>query len=163
MEPKAGLYDKYVLILDFNSLYPSIIQEYNLCFKTVGRTRGDDTAEGAIPDKKAATGTLPSIIKGIVSHRRDVKNAMKTEKSPLILQQHDIKQTALKLTANSMYGCLGFSGSRFYAKPIAALITKLGRETLEATVKTVTEDLRLDVIYGDTDSIMIATNQDDMA
>ncbi|KAJ3196293.1 hypothetical protein HK101_009401 [Irineochytrium annulatum] len=109
LEPKKGFYDKFVLMLDFNSLYPSIIQEFNICFTT-----------------------------------------------------YDIRQQALKLTANSMYGCLGFSHSRFYAKPLAMLVTQNGREVLQATVD-LAEKEKLEVIYGDTDSIMIHTNSISMS
>ncbi|KAI4326084.1 hypothetical protein MLD38_031432 [Melastoma candidum] len=159
LEPKRGLYDKYVLLLDFNSLYPSIIQEYNICFTTVERA-----ADGSIPPLPSSKdpGVLPELLKNLVQRRRMVKSWMKNA-TGLKVQQLDIQQQALKLTANSMYGCLGFSNSRFYAKPLAELITLQARQILQSTVDLVQNNLNLEVIYGDTDSIMIYSGLDDIS
>uniref|UniRef100_UPI00398E84DD DNA polymerase alpha catalytic subunit n=1 Tax=Pristiophorus japonicus TaxID=55135 RepID=UPI00398E84DD len=167
LEPKVGFYDTFILLLDFNSLYPSIIQEFNICFTTVERTaansqnnlEGDELEEiPEIPDQDQEMGVLPKEIRKLVERRRQVKQLMKQpDLNPDLYLQYDIRQKALKLTANSMYGCLGFSFSRFYAKPLAALVTHKGREILMHT-KEMVQKMNLEVIYGDTDSIMINTN-----
>ncbi|XP_040194139.1 DNA polymerase alpha catalytic subunit isoform X2 [Rana temporaria] len=167
LDPKVGFYDKFILLLDFNSLYPSIIQEYNICFTTVHRTatHSQNTKEGEdqdeipeLPHPDLEMGILPREIRKLVERRRHVKQLMKQpDLNPDLYLQYDIRQKALKLTANSMYGCLGFSYSRFYAKPLAALVTYQGREILLHT-KEMVQKMNLEVIYGDTDSIMINTN-----
>ena len=186
LEPKKGFYDKFILLLDFNSesvrvglfgfmafdvfslflsnsgLYPSIIQEYNLCFTTVQHWDLDENGLASLPGSDAEAGILPRVIKTLVERRRSVKSLLKKARDPIKRQQYDIRQQALKLVANSMYGCLGFSQSRFYCKPIAALVTTQGRHILQATV-TLTNNMGHDVIYGDTDSIMVNTGQADLA
>lgn len=193
LEPKKGLYDKYVLLLDFNSLYPSIIQEYNICFTTVerqlegqenvdtsyGTTEEEQKAAGGdgmsnfvipeLPDATASTDSsgkrvwavLPTLLKTLISRRSVVKRALKQEQDPIKKRLLHNKQLALKLTANSMYGCLGFKQSRFYAAPIAALVTQTGRELLQNTCD-MTNAMGYEVIYGDTDSIMVYTNSTDL-
>ncbi|GBG31716.1 DNA polymerase alpha catalytic subunit [Hondaea fermentalgiana] len=202
LDPKTGLYDKFILLLDFNSLYPSIIQEYNICYTTVERVRsggledlevaaaavetgaGDDDMDmeegGAadvdvdaedpdaipgLPDraKFPDLAILPSLIKTLVDRRRLVKQALKSERDPSKRKQLDVRQKALKLTANSMYGCLGFKGFRFFARPVAALVTSQGRSILQNTVNIAQDKLGLDVVYGDTDSIMINTGTTNLA
>jgi DNA polymerase alpha subunit A len=148
------------------------------------------------PFSHVAEGILPRLIAMLVSWRWQVKALMK-DKSPTperIIQvsicfrdhvlmlmcgvQYDIKQMALKLTANSMYGCLGFEYSRFYVRRLAALVTYKGREILTHT-RELSESLLLgvraillylsscitliyslyqQVVYGDTDSVFFISN-----
>eukprot|EP01028_Stygiella_incarcerata_P010436 TRINITY_DN5403_c0_g1_i4.p1 TRINITY_DN5403_c0_g1~~TRINITY_DN5403_c0_g1_i4.p1 ORF type:complete len:1203 (+),score=362.83 TRINITY_DN5403_c0_g1_i4:115-3723(+) len=156
LEPKKGFYDQFILLLDFNSLYPSIIQEFNICFTTVDRENAE------IPDSETE-GVLPVVIRFLVDQRRSVKRLMKNAREGSSDYANlDIRQKALKLTANSMYGCLGFQHSRFFAQPIAELITRTGRNILMKTVELVENKLSMEVIYGDTDSIMINTHMTDI-
>ncbi|CAD7939831.1 unnamed protein product [Amoebophrya sp. A25] len=173
LEPKVGLYDDFVLLLDFNSLYPSLIQEYNICFSTVQRPRGDragllteqemmkEVTPPMARDEKSA-GVLPRVLKRLVDSRKDVKKEIKTTPAgdKQKLGQLETKQLALKLTANSMYGCLGFANSRFHAKPIAALITQRGRSALSETQQLI-ETMNFDVVYGDTDSVFVRSKTKD--
>lgn len=156
LDPKVGFYDALILLMDFNSLYPSIIQEYNICFTTIPASSDENNL--VLPDKNLPLGILPTEIRKLVESRREVKKLMAVADTQSdVYMQYNIRQLALKLTANSMYGCLGFSNSRFYAKSLAALVTQKGREILMNT-RDLVQKQNFEVIYGDTDSIMINTN-----
>jgi DNA polymerase alpha subunit A len=160
LEPKKGFYDNMILLLDFNSLYPSIIREYNICFTTITTPELGEDGEEQLPDIPSDTpkGILPRVIKTLIESRGVVKQELKkAQPGSTNYQQLDIRQMALKLTANSMYGCLGFTFSRFYAKPLAMLITAQGRALLQRAKEITETSLGLEVVYGDTDSIMVNT------
>ncbi|KCV68963.1 hypothetical protein H696_04382 [Fonticula alba] len=181
LEPKIGLYDTMILVLDFNSLYPSIIQEYNICFTTVdrfsggaspgtgadGETTTDTKARHALPPVPAEgtpRGILPDILASLIAQRGAVRRQMRRPGlGPVEYDQLNLRQQALKLTANSMYGCLGFAHSRFFARPLAMLITAKGRDVLNQTVQLVEAGQSFTVVYGDTDSLMINTHSHEYA
>eukprot|EP00915_Cephaloidophora_sp_WS-2016_P000294 GHVH01000393.1.p1 GENE.GHVH01000393.1~~GHVH01000393.1.p1 ORF type:complete len:1667 (+),score=283.23 GHVH01000393.1:192-5192(+) len=186
LEPRSGLYDNFILLMDFASLYPSIIREYNLCWTTVDcqalseatkddQEGGSSTAEDILSCPVA--GVLPEILSLLINRRSVVKkdlvsanirlakitNEKSGEYRRLMSQVKSLEtlSQALKLSANSMYGCLGYSQSRYYAKPLASMITAAGRSILARTKDIVESSMRLNVIYGDTDSIMVDTGLSD--
>ncbi|KAF0984136.1 hypothetical protein FDP41_008051 [Naegleria fowleri] len=157
LDPKSGFHHNYVLLLDFNSLYPSIILEKNICFSNF--LYSDEEKEAHKNDKTV----LPQVIQSLLSRRKQAQRQME-QANGVQKWQLDMRQRALKLTANSTYGCLGFVFSRFYCKPMAEAITTEGRNILTQTKQLIENTLRYSVIYGDTDSVMIAsdtTNYDD--
>uniref|UniRef100_A0A6V7M9I4 DNA-directed DNA polymerase n=1 Tax=Bracon brevicornis TaxID=1563983 RepID=A0A6V7M9I4_9HYME len=160
LEASIGLHDKIAVLIDFNSLYPSIIQEYNLCFSTMPGVRNLGPTDRKIPNHEVPPGVLPREIEKIIESRREAKKSMKEATSPEIKFQHNIKQLSLKLIANSICGCFGASAFRFYALNLAAMITALGRDILLRT-RNFVETRGYEVLFGVTDSLMINTGVTD--
>ncbi len=164
LEPKAGFY-KNIMVLDFRSLYPSIIIKYNISPDTLKCEHEEcrknsfniETSLGKYEvwycNKKE--GFIVSILKSIFEERANLKKILKNiNKNTEEYKEIDAKQYSLKILSNSMYGYLGFPNSRWYCLECAASITAMGRKhILEVIKKAEQEGLR--PIYGDTDSIFL--------
>lgn len=158
LEPVCG-HHRGVITLDFASLYPNVIINYNLCYTTLCFTktitsRTIKTREGDYHFESVREGILPKLEKRLIEQRKLVKQNLKNETISFKRQILDSRQNALKITANSMYGSLAAEGGRRLLIPAAACITSLGRELLENVRKCVTNK-GFEVIYGDTDSNII--------
>ncbi|GFD95204.1 DNA polymerase [Alteromonas sp. KUL156] len=145
MRSQPGLY-KDVLVLDFKSLYPSIIRTFKI--DPVGLAEGLKSPEDAIEGFKGAvfsrtTHFLPSIIENLWQQRDEAK---KQKDSP--------RSQAIKILMNSFYGVLGSGGCPFYDPRLASSITLRGHEIMQTTAGWI-EALGYDVIYGDTDSTFV--------
>ncbi|PNS15923.1 DNA polymerase zeta catalytic subunit [Sphaceloma murrayae] len=164
MEPQSAFYPSPLLVLDFQSLYPSVMIAYNYCYSTcLGRItpwRGTNKMGFAdfkrsprllelVKDKlniapngmmyvrpEMRKSLLAKMLGEILETRVMVKSGMKVDKSDRTLQQLlNNRQLALKLIANVTYGYTSASFSgRMPCSEIADSIVQTGRETLEKTI-----------------------------
>ena len=150
MESQSGLYDS-VLVLDYKSLYPSIIRTFLIdpVGLVVGtRDQGDEHDSRAVEGFRGARFSrdkhcLPAIVKQIW----DGRDAAKREHNKPLSQ-------ALKIIMNAFYGVLGSSGCRFFDPRLASSITLRGHEIMHHTRRLI-EEQGYQVIYGDTDSTFV--------
>lgn len=169
LEPNKALHIG-VVVLDFSSLYPSIMIAHNLCYSSyVPEERAaenpDEDYEKTLINNQThrfiksgiRKGFLPICLEDVLLARNQVKKEMKgaSGKMKVIL---DKRQLALKVVANSVYG---FTGVEAYGKmsmtAIAASTTYFGRQMI-ITVKDIINQQGHDVVYGDTDSVMYRAN-----
>jgi DNA polymerase elongation subunit (family B) len=164
LEPKKGIYEGCTVV-DFQSLYPSILIAYNICPSTYmtakyykkESTNVVDTGTTKHVFRKEPIGILPDLVRNLLDQRFAVKKLLKDEVSDdLTRMVLDRRQNALKICANSVYGITGFVGNKYMGHVgTAESITCKGRQLLESVVKKVQKDFPVQVVYGDTDSCMI--------
>ena len=142
MDSKPGLYDN-VLLLDFKSLYPSIIRTFKV--DPYGMFEpGDDPIPGYLEATFARDGAiLPELIEELWRAREEAK---KHHDAPL--------SQAVKILMNSFYGVLAAEGCRFYDSRLASSITRRGHDIIQKSQRYL-EDQDYPVIYGDTDSLFL--------
>lgn len=169
LEPKIGLHkDTCILVLDFASLYPSLIRTFNICPTTLLLDNTEEYEHITSPtgakfvSPKIREGVFPAIVKELIETRKKVKKEMKKEKDPERKRLLDAKQHALKIMANSLYGYLAFLPARLYLLEIANSITAFGRENIIKTKELVENNFPVEVVYGDTDSIFVKTKINDL-
>lgn len=142
MDPVPGIYDD-VIVLDFKSLYPSIIQTFKI--DPYSNLKSEiDTIETLNGYKFSSTKHfLPEFIDQLIEQR----NLAKKKKDKQLSQ-------AIKILMNSFYGVMGSFGCRFYHPNLPTAITGTGHKLLLGSKEFLAEK-GYEVIYGDTDSLFI--------
>ncbi len=159
LEPKKGLHSS-VIVLDFKSMYPSLIRTFNICSTTLIMSDGVEnpivSPSGAkfVPEN-VRKGIIPRILEKLMEERQRVKEIVKKEEGPEKRRELKAKELALKIMSNAFYGYFGYPRAKIYSMEIANSITAFGRETIKKTKDFIEKNFGYEVIYGDTDSVMV--------
>lgn len=142
MDPVPGIYDD-VIVLDFKSLYPSIIQTFKI--DPYSNLKSDEDTIQTLNGLKFSSTKhfLPEFIDQLIEQR----NLAKKKKDKQLSQ-------AIKILMNSFYGVMGSFGCRFYHPNLPTAITGTGQKLLMGSKDFLAEQ-GYDVIYGDTDSLFV--------
>ena len=159
IEPVPGIHYN-VVVMDFSSLYPSIIKEFNLSYETVLCPHKDDEDNKIKGTPYYICTHKMGIFAYVVGFFRDTRvKYFKPKSSNKNLTQkqrsynHTIQQ-ALKVFINASYGVFGSQNFPLFCLPVAESTTGIGQYSIKQTIKKA-EELGVKVLYGDTDSVFL--------
>jgi len=146
LEPKKGLLED-VVVLDYKSLYPTIMMAHNLCYTTVvdkyrpeGKTIVPPSG-GEFVREDVFKGIVPSILENLLNRRTETKKLMKSAQNDDEYRVYDATQQALKILLNSFYGYSGYTRARLYSLSLANAVTSFGRDNILKTRTIVEKDI----------------------
>jgi len=159
IEPKEGIHFD-VTVMDFASLYPSIIKVKNLSYETV-RCSHDECKKNTIPQTNHWVCTkkngLTSVLIGSLRDLRVNYYKNMAKKDTLTVEEKQlftVVSQALKVILNASYGVMGAEIFPLYFLPAAEATTATGRHIILSTINNCKES-GIEVLYGDTDSLFV--------
>jgi len=164
IEPIPGVYFN-VTVLDFASLYPSIMVVWNLSYETIDPPPG--LCQRVVDVKDESGRSLHKVcldFEGITSHTISIlrefrvkiyKKLAKDKNLPEELRSwYDVVQSAMKVFINASYGVFGHPSFPFFTPALAESVTAIGRHVITSTLEIANKH-GLRVLYGDTDSLFV--------
>jgi DNA polymerase I len=165
LTPKAGLHEN-IAVLDFKSMYPNIMIAFNLSPDTYVSPKDRDPRGGVFeaPEvkhrfRKEPAGFYKEALLYLIGVRGEFRAKMKkVDPKTAEYRVLDARQKAVKVITNAAYGYAGWTGARWYNKPVAEAAAAWGRHSIQSAIQMV-EAKGLSVIYGDTDSLFVSYNE----
>lgn len=159
VEPVPGVHFN-VAVMDFPSLYPSIIKVWNLGYQTIN-CQHEECRVNKVPDTPHWVCTKRRALESLlIGSLRDLRVSWYKPKSKdktlekELRSWYDVIQSALKVILNASYGVFGADSFDLYCPPVAEATAAVGRHSITMIVNKARE-LGIEVIYGDTDSVFL--------
>lgn len=161
LKPLPGMHGD-IAVLDFKSMYPSLMIAYNISPDTYVPPKEPAPKSGVYeaPEvghhfRKEPAGFYKEVLSYLISVRDEIRSRMKALPPESVeYRVFDARQKAVKVITNASYGYAGWTGARWYVKPVAEAAAAWGRHTILNSIR-MAEEAGLRVVYGDTDSIFL--------
>jgi DNA polymerase I len=164
VEPTPGVHFN-VAVMDFPSLYPSIIKVFNLGYQTI-LCPHEECRVNKVPGTTHWVCTKRKALESLlIGSLRDLRvkwykpKAKDKSIGPELRSWYNVIQSALKVILNASYGVFGAETFDLFCPPVAEATASIGRDSITRIINEA-EKLGIQVIYGDTDSIFLKNPSD---